>query len=143
MVNIDFINEKINLITRDLEMLERFSRLSFDEAAKDSVNYAAVKNFLMEIIGRAIDINEHLIVEIAPPQTNVPKSYRETFLVLSDLRILPKEFSEEISKSASFRNAIVHEYNNLDKGIIYQTVGDAVKQYSIYCKHIFNFLKKQ
>lgn len=142
MVNKIFIEEKINLIQRDLSRLKIFSDFTISGMAGDFVKYGALKNILMEIIGRAIDINEHLIIELAPPQIEVPKSYKETFLLLPELGILPKEFSEEISKSAGFRNAIVHEYNNLDKGIVYKTVGEAIEQYSLYCKNILDFLEK-
>ena len=96
----------------------------------------------MEIIGRAIDINEHLISELASPAAEVPKRYKETFLILKELDVLPEDFADEISKSAGFRNAIVHEYNNLDKGIVYKTVGEAIDQYSKYCKYIVEFLEK-
>jgi len=75
------------------------------------------------------------------PETEVPKTYRETFLLLEDLKILPRDFAEEISKSAGLRNVIVHEYNNLDKVIIYKKVGDAINQYVKYCDYILKFLK--
>ena len=78
---------------------------------------------LMEIIGRALDINEHLISELADSKIEAPKNYKETFLFLKNLKILPEDFADEISKSAGFRNAIVHEYNNLDQNIVLQNSG--------------------
>ncbi len=62
-------------------------------------------------------------------------------ILLDDLNILPKDFAEEISKSAGLRNIIVHEYNSLDKAIIYKKVGDAINQYVKYCDYIIKFLK--
>lgn len=142
MLDKEFIKEKINLIIRDLERLRMFSDFTIGQMAKDFIKYAALKNVLMETIGRAIDINEHFISELIKSGESIPKGYKETFLMLGDLEILPKDFAEEISKSAGFRNAIVHEYNNLDKGIIYKTVGDAIDQYSRYCDFILKFLEK-
>lgn len=141
MIDREFILEKINLITRDLKRLEVFSDLSIDQIAKDFIKFAALKNILMETIGRAIDINQHLISELSRPETEAPKTYRETFLLLEDLKILPGDFAEEISKSAGLRNVIVHEYNNLDKVIIYKKVEDAINQYVKYCDYILKFLK--
>jgi len=96
MIDREFILEKINLITRDLKRLEVFSDLSIDQIAKDFIKFAALKNILMETIGRAIDINQYLISELSRPETEVPKTYRETFLLLEDLKILqeilPKKF---------------------------------------------------
>jgi uncharacterized protein YutE (UPF0331/DUF86 family) len=137
----DFVKEKLNLITRDLERLKEFSGMTFSEIAGDFLKYAALKNILMEIIGRAIDVNEHLIAELSGAKTEAPKTYRQTFSILGEISVLPKEFSEEISKSAGFRNAIVHEYNNLDKSEIYHTVDDAISQYAKYCEYILNYLE--
>jgi len=143
MIDKEFLKEKLNLITRDLERLKIFSDFTISQIAEDFIKYAALKNILMEIIGRAIDINEHLISEMAQPQMEAPKTYRDTFLLLGDLNILQKDFAGEVSKSAGFRNAIVHEYNNLDENIIYKTVGEAINQYAKYCNYILEFIEKE
>jgi len=142
MLNKKFVVEKINLITRDLGALQRFSSKRFSDLAGDYYAYAALKNILMEIIGRAIDINDHLIAKLSLPENETPKSYKESFLLLAELGVLPEKFAREIAKSAGFRNAIVHEYNNIDKEIVYQTVGQAIDQYKSYCKYILKFLEK-
>ncbi len=142
MINRIFIEEKINLIERDLSRLKIFSDFTIAEMARDFIKYGALKSILMEIIGRAIDINEHLIVRLGKPEIDVPKSYEETFLAMGDMEILPKDFAKKIAKSAGFRNAIVHEYNNLDKMIIYKSVGEAIEQYNQYCGYIIKFLEK-
>ena len=141
MIDKEFLKEKLNLITRDLERLKIFSDFTINQMAEDFIKYAALKNILMEIIGRAIDINEHLVSEMAQPDMEVPKTYRETFLLLGDLNILQRDFAGEISKSAGLRNAIVHEYNNLDENIIYKTVCEAINQYAKYCNYIFKFIE--
>ncbi len=142
MLNIEFIKRKIDSIQRDLIRLEEFKNFTIDEMAKDYIRYAALKNILMEIIGRGIDINEHIIANLQDNKNLAPYDYRETFLALSELKVLPNNFAKEIAKSAGFRNAIVHEYNNLDKEIIYKTVGEAIKQYSDYCGYVLTFIKK-
>ena len=139
MIDNEFLKEKVNLIARDLERLKIFSDFTINQMAQDFMKYAALKNILMEIIGRAIDINEHLISELIAAGADVPKTYRETFVKLAELGVLPDDFAKEIARSAGFRNAIVHEYNNLDKEIVYKTVGDAINQYSRYCGYIFEF----
>lgn len=142
MINKLFIEEKINLIQRDLSRLKIFSDFTIAEMARDFIKYGALKSMMMEVIGRAIDINEHLIANLGKPETDAPKSYEETFLAMKDLDVLPEDFARKIAKSAGFRNAIVHEYNNLDKGIVYKSVGGALKQYNQYCGYIMDFLEK-
>ncbi|MFA4890655.1 MAG: HepT-like ribonuclease domain-containing protein [Candidatus Paceibacterota bacterium] len=140
MIDKEFIKEKINLITRDLERLGDFSDFTISQMAEDFIKYSALKNILMEVIGRAIDINEHLIFELSDKKTEAPKTYKEMFLLLGEMNVLPKDFAKDISRSAGFRNAIVHEYNNLDKSDIYKKVGDITNQYKKYCDFILKYL---
>ncbi|MCK5320817.1 DUF86 domain-containing protein [Candidatus Parcubacteria bacterium] len=143
MLNVRLIKKKIDLIQRDLERLIDFKDFTFDEMAKDYIKYAALKNIFMEIIGRGIDINEHIIAKLGSYQDLSPRDYTETFFCMAKLKILPESFAKKIAASAGFRNAIVHDYDDLDKKIVYKTVGEAIKQYSDYCEYILKFLDKR
>jgi uncharacterized protein YutE (UPF0331/DUF86 family) len=79
MINKNFVIEKINLITAGLEQLAGFSSMTFAEVAGDYIKYSALKNILMETIGRAIDINEHLITEAAGKRLRRPKPIEMVF----------------------------------------------------------------
>lgn len=140
MINKNFVIEKINLITTGLKQLAGFSNMTFAEVATDYIKYSALKNIIMETIGRAIDINEHLVAEATGVKIEVPKTYRDGFLALAKLKILPPDFAQEIAKSAGFRNAIVHEYSNLDKSEVYKTVGQAIGQYNKYCEYVMRYV---
>jgi len=140
MLDREFIQRKINLIREDLIKLDNFRDTSFDELSKDWLKWNALEHILMKIIGRGIDINEHLIAEIAKPETTAPRNYQETFLKLAELKVLPEEFAQKISKSAGFRNAIVHEYNKIDREVVFGTINEAIKQYADYCQYILDFL---
>lgn len=111
MLDVEFIQRKINLIREDLIKLENFKGATFDELSKDWLKWNALEHILMKIIGRGIDINEHIIAKMAKPETTSPRSYKEIFLKLAELKVLPEEFAQEISRSAGFRNAIVHVFH--------------------------------
>ncbi len=143
MINETLLRTKIDAIQTDLARLAEYAELSFDEGAKDWKTYSVVKLLLMEIIGRAIDCNQHIIAENASVEVAAPLDYRETFLKLAELNVLPAGFAETIAKSAGFRNAIVHGYNNLDKQLVFITIGEAIRQYTNYCGHILTYIKKQ
>ncbi len=142
MLNREFINRKINLIREDLGKLGYLKGLTIDEIAKDWLKYSALKNILMEIIGRGIDINQHLILELMKEESEAPRSYRDTFLALSKFEILPEGFASQIARSAGFRNAIVHDYNQIDRYIIYRKVDEIIEEYGEYCRLILEFLER-
>lgn len=143
MIDVIFVTHKVELIREGLEELKNFENKTFDEVAKDWLSYHAVKNILMEIIGRAIDINQHLIAEVATPKIEAPLDYRETFLKLHEMKILSEDFALKIAKSAGFRNAIVHAYNHIDEKIVYLSVNDAISQYKDYCEFIMKYFEKK
>ena len=138
-----FIRRKIKWIQEDLKFLETYRKMTFDKASKDHVTWAALEWTLAKVIGRAIDINRHIVAELADKSVEPPAKHRETFLALIKLEIFPENFANKIADSASFRNRIIHEYNNLDTMKIYETVGDAIDQYAEYSRYILEFLDKQ
>ncbi len=135
-----FIRRKIGLIQEDLRHLELFRDLTFSKAAEDWTSWNAIEWTLAKIIGRAIDINRHILAELGGKEMHPPKDYTETFLFLKNMSIFPEEFIAEIAKSAGFRNRIIHEYNEIDKNLVYNTIGDAIEQYAQYCAYLLTFL---
>ena len=143
MLNPIFLRRKIKWIQEDLKFLENYRGMSFDEVAKDTLKWRALEWTLAKIIGRAIDINRHIIAELADKNIEPPSKHRETFLILSKLDVLPKIFVEKIADSASLRNRIIHEYDDLDQKKVYETVDEAIEQYAEYGNFILTFLDKQ
>ncbi|MBU2578883.1 DUF86 domain-containing protein [Patescibacteria group bacterium] len=142
MVNKEFIKRKIFLIEKEFEFLKEFSEFSFQEIVSDFKKQAIVERLMERIIMRAIDINQHLIAELSTEEMSPPKNYKETFLKLADLKIYPKEFAKNISKSVGTRNILVHQYDEIDYSQIYSSISDCLKDYYQYCDYIFKFLEK-
>lgn len=141
MLDASFIQRKIKLIQEDLGELEGLSHFSFDEIAKDYVKLSAVERILEKIIMRAIDVNQHLVSELCRGDEKI-KGYEDTFYVLADLGVYDKDFAGQIAPSVGLRNRLVHEYNDTDSKIIYESVGDAIKEYTKYCSYILKFIEK-
>ncbi len=140
MLDKELIKTKIELIQKDLVHLEELKGLSIDEIAGDFYKWSTLKLVLVEIVGRAIDINAHIIAEKGEMKHPAPKTSRETFIRLGDMDILSVDFADLLSKSAGFRNRVVHEYNDLKKDKVYETVDEVLVQYTEYCRHILTFL---
>lgn len=142
MIRKDLLKRKISLIQDDLANLTAFSKYTFTEVAADFIKQAAMERMLERIINRTIDINQYLIAELATKEMPTPKDYAETFFILSKLNIYPEEFVKEISKSIGTRNKLVHEYDKVDHRLIYESVGDCLRDYNQYCDYILKFLEK-
>ncbi|OGI16802.1 MAG: hypothetical protein A3J63_02015 [Candidatus Moranbacteria bacterium RIFCSPHIGHO2_02_FULL_40_12b] len=141
MLDKELIKTKIELIQRDLERLQELKAYTIDEISGDFYKWSTLKLVLVEIIGRAIDVNSHTIAELGDLKEKAPETSAETFLRMGEMNILPKDFAQKVSESAGFRNKIVHEYNNLLEDKIYETVEEALAQYTMYCAYILKFIE--
>jgi len=142
MLDKDLVQRKIALIQDDLNHLTEYENLTIADINKDFVTQAVVERILERTIGRALDINQHIIAECGSGLETV-KRYRDTFLRLVDLKIYSRPFAESIAKSTGLRNAIVHEYNNIDPDILHKSIGQAVKEFNEYSQYIMAFLDQR
>lgn len=98
MIDAQMIKRKIEKIQEEIVYLEEFKKLSFDDVAKDMTIHRAIERTIEIIVGNAIDTNQHIIAK--SKNKHFPFDFKESFLLLSDFEIYPKEFGEKISKSA-------------------------------------------
>lgn len=145
MLRCDFVKMKIGLIQEELGRLAEFKEFTLDEVAGDFFKYNTLERLLEKIIMRAIDINQHIIAELADEHTIAPVDYRQTFTEIVAFGVYPKEFGKKIAQSVGTRNVLVHDYDSkkTDYGKIYSSVNDCLKEYHQYCEYILKFLKTQ
>ncbi len=143
MLNSVFIKEKIDSIGQELAYLEKISQYSMQEIIANFTLQAAFERFLERIVTRAIDINEHIIEELADAVMKSPRSYKETFFSLVRLNVLPEELVKALIKSVNTRHALVHDYDEFQLSSIYSSVKECLEDYHKYCDCILKFLDKQ
>jgi len=143
MIRPEFLQRKMQLIADDLERLVRFKDETLESLTRDDVKLAAVERMLERIVMRAIDINEHLISELATGEERSSRlAYRDTFLMLTGLDVYPRKFAESIAKSAGLRNILVHDYNDIDHRIMHGSIRDCLRDYHRYLEYLTAFLQR-
>lgn len=142
MLNHELIKRKLALNQKELERLKAFEHLALEAIAHDPGTYAACERYLERLIGRAIDVNQHIIAELGGITLRI-QTYRDTFLALAEIGVYSREFAEKIAPSAGLRNALVHEYNNIDPAILQKSIGEAVREYNEYARRVLAFIEKQ
>lgn len=140
MLNRKMVEKKISKIYEELRYLEEFLEFTFDDVAKDYKTHHIVERIIEIVVGFAIDINQHIIVEQG--KGDLPFDFKKSFLLLFNLGIYPKEFAERISNSAGLRNILVHDYAKLDEKKFYNSIRDCFKDYTRYCRYIIDYLRK-
>lgn len=138
MIDRSMIKNKIARMQEDLSHLQDFKDYTFDDIVKSYNTHKAVERIIEVIINEAIDINQHIIAEQGKKE--LAFNFRESFLLLADIEVYPKDFAEEISKSVGLRNILVHEYQKLDEHIFYNAIQECFAQYTKYCRYILDYL---
>lgn len=139
MIDRTLVEQKLKLMRADLEELAREKPTDVDALLEDSRARHVVEHLLEHIVNRAIDINGHVLVESGKPP---PDTYEDSFLKLAELGILPREFAVEIAKSAGLRNRLIHEYDGVNYEVLYDAIGDALRQYPEYITQMIGFLAR-
>lgn len=132
----DIILRKLNVITTELDKLKKLSELSRKDYLNDERNYYMSERIIEKIVGAAIDINIHLIVSAGE---KVPDTYYDSFLIIGRLGIVDIDFAKEIAESARMRNKIIHDYEDLEEGQVYNSLDKAVQHYTEYVKYIHQY----
>ena len=133
----DIVKRKLSVIVRNVEALTGIALLTRQEYEEDLYRRKAAERLLQELIEAAIDINTHLIVELGG---TVPDSYFESFLELGSLHVIGAELARSLAPSAGLRNRLVHEYDDIDDSIVYESIDQAITLYTEYVRIIKDYI---
>ena len=86
-----------------------------------------------------VDAAQHIISD---ERMREPTSYRDTFAVLAENKILLPEDLPKFENIASFRNFLVHYYERVDDEIVYAIFRKNLSDFDLFVKRVVRFLEK-
>jgi len=98
-----------------------------------------VERTLHIIIEGCIDAAQHIISDEGMRE---PTSYRDTFVVLAENKILLTEDLVRFENIASFRNVLVHYYSKIDDATVYGIFRNNLSDFDLFIERITGFLAK-
>ena len=134
----ELVTRKMTLIVRDLDPLRAIHQKGETAFAGSAVDQAAAERYLERMIGRMIDINYHLITESGDAP---PADYHASFTRLVALKVLDSDFAARVARSAGLRNRLVHEYDEIDPGKVFEALGSALDDVPAYLAAVNNWLE--
>lgn len=83
--------------------------------------------YLRDITERNLEIAAQCCIDICHRIINLenarkPLDYYESFIILSEIGVLPIDFAKEIAPLAGLRNILVHEYLGIDWNHVYRNL---------------------
>ncbi len=134
-------------ITRKLQALEKYvtylkSRKGVSKQELEG-NYelkSAIERNFQLAIEVVLDIGE---IIIASEGFDRPENYRDVILLLGKNKIIPGKFSQNLSKSAGFRNILVHLYEEVKIDFLYEFLQDRLSDFVSFEQHITQYIEKK
>jgi Uncharacterized conserved protein len=77
---------------------------------------------------------------ISQNKLRAPEDYADTFRVIGEAGAFEKEFIENLSRMARFRNRLVHIYWEVDDDLVYSMLNKHIKDMEKFTKSIMAFL---
>lgn len=117
-------------MTTYLNDLLPYNDVSFDEFVK---RHYEIERLLELLVMTASDIIFHLIAAKGEP---VPLSYKAAFLRAGEMGIISEELSKSLAHGAGLRNIPVHEYEEIDYGLVHKSIRIAIKDFTALIKEL-------
>lgn len=137
MVNKETVIRKLNKMKGYLQELRTYEALSWDDYIAGFQHRRTVERLIQLIVDVAVDINTHTLVDEG---RNPPKDAYNSFIDAADLGMMPKSFARQIAPSTGERNIIIHEYEQIDDAVVYQSIKDTLSLFDQYIDYIKVFL---
>lgn len=123
---IDFIREAV----RRLEEIRARGREGF---LTDPILQPAAERNLQVAIEAILDTASHIL---AREGLGVPKTYREAMEILLRAGILPASHRESFLKMSSFRNRLVHIYDEIDPAEVFSILENHLDDFETFIRAI-------
>lgn len=126
----DVVNKKLVSMTIYLNDLLPYKDISFDEFMK---KHYEIERLLELLVMTASDIVFHLISAKGEP---MPSSYKAAFLRAGEMGIISVELSKSLALGAGLRNILVHEYEEIDYGLVHKSIPIAIRDFTAFIKEL-------
>lgn len=140
MVDIELISRKLSRLQSYVDELKAATDITWEKYRSDLRTKAFVERFLHLAIEEVIDIANHIV---SFEQWREPSGYRDLLQVLSEKGIIPEKQLSRFQNMASFRNMLVHRYENIDEELVYGIFSKHLTDFDLYSNLIMQWVKKE
>jgi uncharacterized protein YutE (UPF0331/DUF86 family) len=124
-------------LDESLKDWQRYQNISLEDLKKERDKRNMVLHAMLVCIQSAIDVATYLIAEKG---LGKPTTYRETFEIMGQARLIPEELAEELSDLAGFRNVLVHIYWQLDLDQVYSILQNDLETMKSFLQEVKRLL---
>lgn len=137
MVDKNVVLRKLSELEIYVAQVKEFSNITLEQYKADWKPQRIIERTLQMIIETCVDIANHIISD---SNMRPPKTYADTFRVLSENGILAANLFTVLEKMAKFRNIVVHQYEEVDAEIVIVILEKHLGDFEEFKKTILAYL---
>jgi uncharacterized protein YutE (UPF0331/DUF86 family) len=115
VVDRDLVLRRLAMLDTYLEQLIPYRQIDLDEYRQDWKTQRIIERTLHLAVETCMDLADHLV---ADRRLRVPETGAESFEVLAEAQLLPRELAAKLAAMVGFRNILMHDYTRLDPTIV-------------------------
>lgn len=125
MVNKEVVRKRLNKLDEYLAVLGGLQKYTRDEFLENPERYGSAERFLQLAIEALIDLGNHVVADLGLGEVD---TYADIPTLMAEKGHLQATSKEKWIQMIGFRNILVHEYLDIDRGIVHdvlqQRLGD-------------------
>ncbi|MEW5323087.1 DUF86 domain-containing protein [Geobacillus thermoleovorans] len=134
----DVILNKISIIERCLKRIDE----EYEHDPKNLQNYTKQDSIILNLqraCEACIDLAMHIVAE---QKFGLPQHSRDAFSLLEEHGVISPAVSQNMKAMVGFRNIAVHDYQQLNLGILQAIVEHHLDDFKHFAKAILDYAKK-
>lgn len=134
------VSRKLRSMKKYVDFLRKYRSTTEEELQKNDLLKSAMERNFQLAIESALDIGE---IIISTRDFEKPEDYKDIILILQKNKIIPKEFAERFAKAASFRNILVHMYEEVDVRKLHDYLENNLEDFNEFAKFVTKYLERK
>lgn len=134
------IIEKLQALEEYIGYLKELQKVNKKSFLNDYHFYGLAEHYLHLSIEALLDIGKLVIISFNFPRPEEPK---DALRILFEKKVLDEILYDKLGGITGFRNILVHEYEKIDREIIYNALQTKIEQFQEFKKQVSGFLRKR
>jgi uncharacterized protein YutE (UPF0331/DUF86 family) len=97
-----------------------------------------VERVLTQLVEIAVDVNTHVVASL---RGTPPADYRGSFTAAGEVGLLDRALARRLEPSAGLRDVVVHQYLDVDLGVLAAATGRALEDYGDYVRAVARWFR--
>lgn len=131
---------KLGRLDEYLGYLNEIQRVKRNIFVSDYHFYGLAERYLQLSIEILLDVGKLIIIS---ERLRKPEDNRDIFVVLNESKVISPRLGNRLIGIANFRNILVHDYESIDREIIYRKLQRNTPDFTDFKKEVLHFLRRK